>query len=666
MTRHLIEKHAGRFVASVAATFLCGSAICGTQVKDTPSWVQEVSSRAVPSYPGKVPAAILLSERHVSVDSSGLVTTTTRKAIKVLTHEGQHEAVAQESYFTAGRKVKQLHAWLIAPSGFTKVYDKNAVSDIGAFDQMELYNDIRIRRIQAENPEIGAVFAYESEVEEKLLFAQDDYLFQTDLPAVQSRYVLKLPSGWTASGVVFNHDPIQPLVDGSTYTWEIKELPFREHEEHTPSLFGLVPRLAVDFHPPLGASLGTATCFRSWTDVARWHAQLAAGQDEVTPEIAAKAHELTATAATEYGRIQAVGRYVQKIKYVAIEMDLSHGGGYKPHAADVVFRKQYGDCKDKANLMHAMLKAIGVQSYLVAISALDRTFVREEWPSPDQFNHMILAVRVSDATVARTIVAAPVGRLLLFDSTSEVTPVGDLPWFEQGSFALLCAGEQGTLLKMPVVEPEANLTEVTIEGQLTSAGDLTASLSTIRAGQAADRERAQHLYHTSDEFRTGVERMLTRTVRAPSISNLDLQDSFDENTLHLKLNFTSHGYGQLMQDRLLVFGPSVIEPPGPNFSHNSKRTDPILLQAAVYRKHTRMKLPTGFTVDEMPDSAKMDSDFARFSVTFRQHADELTVDEELTIQPVTLPSYDYPRVKKFFDQFDGADQQRAVLVKTGS
>lgn len=614
-------------------------------------------------YAGKVPAAILLSEQHVMVDPSGVVTTHTREAIKILTHEGQKEAVAEDYYFNGGRRVKQLHAWLVAPNGFIKTYEKNDVADIGAFDQMELYNDIRIRRIRAENPEIGAVFAYESEVEEKSLFAQDQYQFQTDLPAVQSRYILTLPAGWTASAVVINHEPIQPVVDGSTYTWELKELPFREREDQSPSMRGLVPRLAVDFRPPANTPLAGATYFRSWTDVSQWHAQLAAGQDEVTTEIASKVRELTANAPTEYAKIQAIGRYVQAIRYVAIEMDLSHGGGYKPHTADAVFRKQYGDCKDKANLMHAMLKAAGVQSYLVTIFSGDRTFVREEWPSPQQFNHMILAIRVSDATLGPTVMTSAAGRLLLFDPTSETTPLGDLPWYEQGSWALLCAGQQGALLKMPATKPEANLMEISVDANLTGAGDLSGSFSSKHTGQSADMERAQHFHRTSDEFRAMLESVFSRTVKAVSISNLEVQDAFEQNAFHIKLDLASQGYGQLMQQRLLVFSPSIVEPLGPKFSRTPKRSEPIMLTAAVYRKHTRIKLPAGFTMDEMPESAKLESDFAKFTLTFRQETDELMVEEELTTEAVTLPAEEYPHVKKFFDQFDGADQQRAVLVK---
>ena len=242
---------------------------------------------------GKAPAAVLLSEENVTVDPSGFMLVTTRKAIKVLTREGQRDAVAEEYYFAGGRKVKELHAWLVAPSGFVKTYEKNSVVDVGAFDDMELYNDIRVRRVAADNPEVGAVFAYESIVEERSLFAEDEYYFQHDLPTAESRYVLTVPQGWTAKSTVFNHEPIAPAISASTYTWVLKDLPYREHEEQGPSARGLAPRLEVLFEAP-GGSSGGAKCFRSWTDVAHWHSELSAGQDQLTPEMAARARDLTA------------------------------------------------------------------------------------------------------------------------------------------------------------------------------------------------------------------------------------------------------------------------------------------------------------------------------------------------------------------------------------
>ena len=383
----------------------------------------------------------------------------------------------------------------------------------------------------------------------------------------------------------------------------------------------------------------------------------------MTPEIVAKTKELTANAPTEYGKIQALGRYVQSIRYVAIEMDESHGGGYKPHTADSVFQKQYGDCKDKANLLKAMLKSAGIESSLVAIFSGDRTFVREEWPSPKQFNHMILAIRVGSSTTAASVLSSDtLGRLLIFDPTNETTPVGDLPWYEQGSFALVCTNENGALLRMPVIKGETTSIDVTVTATLAPAGGLTASMSRSLRGQPAAIARAAKLYETPDQFRNGAQRRLSRATGI-TLNKFETQDAFADNTFRESMDFESATYAQFMQQRMLIFSASVVEPSSYFFPRVDHRTEPIVLRAQNYRKQVRLKLPTGYTLDELPVAAKSENDFGAFALGFKQDGDSILMDETLHVEPVTLSADQYGRVKRFFDEFIGADQQRAVLIK---
>jgi hypothetical protein len=106
--------------------------------------------------------------------------------------------------------------------------------------------------------------------------------------------------------------------------------------------------------------------------------------------------------------------------------------------------------------------------------------------------------------------------------------------------------------------------------------------------------------------------------------------------------------------------PHFVAPP---FPKSEKRVSPIVLRAALYRKTVHVKLPAGFTIDEMPSAAKFDSDFGKFSVSFKQEPGLLTMTEELRTEAVTLPPDQFEKVKKFFDNCHGADRQNAVLVK---
>lgn len=186
----------GKFVIVLGAILIAARpGVTKPKEREAPSWVTEIATRSLPVYSGRVPAVVLFEERKVTVDSAAMMDVVNRRAVKILTHDGKSEAEVVESYEKGGRQVKDLRAWLVAPGGFVKTFDKSSVEDLGAYSD-DLYNDFRLRRIKAGNPEIGSVFVYESEVQEKATEAQDRFAFQDDLPALESRYTITcLPDG---------------------------------------------------------------------------------------------------------------------------------------------------------------------------------------------------------------------------------------------------------------------------------------------------------------------------------------------------------------------------------------------------------------------------------------------------------------------------------------
>jgi hypothetical protein len=651
-----------RFIAVLlgAIALACAPAFAKTKEKDAPSWVTEVASREVPTYPAKVPAVVLLYEQKATVDPQGVVHWLTRRAVKILSFEGKGDAEVVEGYEKGGRQVKELRAWLVAPDGFVKPFEKGSVEDIGSYSE-DLYNDFRLRRIRVSNPEIGSVFVSESETQEKVTEAQDRFAFQDNLPSLESRYTITAPAGWTVAGRIQNYEAVKPVIDGNSYTWTLKALSFREREQFAPYLFSTVPMLAVDFKPPAGVS--DPPSFSAWSDVSQWHSLITDSRADISPEMERRVHELTAGLNSEYDKIAALGRFVQSFRYVEISMDLSHNGGVRPHPASEVFTKQYGDCKDKANLLKAMLKAAGIDSYVVVIFSGDRTRVKKDWPSPSQFNHAILAVKITQPSSANTVIDSPLGRLLLFDPTDELTPIGDLPVYEQGSYALLCAGKQGDLVQMPVIKPEKNVLVQNIEASIDANGSLSATFKSEATGQVARRERALYRSGSPERYKSAMEQYLVYYAKGAAVTKVDVVDSFEKEQFASSLVFDSRRYGQLMQNRLLVINPAIVEPAAVHFPSLKERAEPIILNGKVYRKHVTLNLPPGFTVDELPNPFAAESSFAKFKISYRQEASRLFVDEELQTETVTLPASSYVEVKKFFDTAFGADGQSAVLIK---
>lgn len=628
---------------------------------DAPAWLRQAAALPKAGYDKKVTTVVLLDESTMTVGADGRVVTVSTFAVRILNSEGRKAAIALNGYTTDTGKVNDLRAWLIRPSGQVKSYGKDYV-----IDQAEALNDVydesRIKKISAvDDAEPGAVFGYETKSESLPYFNQMLWYFQESSPVISSRVTLTLPAGWRARGVVFNHAAIEPTVSGSTYTWELRDLPAVEFEPAGPRWTNLAARLAVNYFPGEGVRGTSRRVFDSWTEVSRWYTELSEPQAEPDERIATKSRELTANAKTELDRIRAIANFVQRIQYISIQIGV---GRWRPHSATQVLAKSYGDCKDKANLMRAMLKAIDIQAYPVLIFSGDPTYVREVWASPRQFNHCIVAIKVSEATEVGAIVQHPkLGRLLIFDATDDQTPLGDLPDEEQGSLALIAAGDSGDLVRMPSLPPDSSRLDREAEIVLSGDGGITGRLQERSMGQTAANERRAFHALSVGGYREMIERWMTRGVTAVKVTKVQPTDDSANGRFGLDVDFAAPAYAQLMQNRLLVFKPAIVSRSESLFLTEAKRTHPVVLTGNAYSETVRVKLPAGFDIDEMPDAVKLDTAFGSYATTYEVKDGQLVFTRKLVQRASTIPVEQYASVRIFFEKIRAAEQSPVVLAR---
>jgi hypothetical protein len=626
--------------------------------EDAPAWVKSAAAAPVQAYGKEVPAVVLLSDTTVTMDDAGKIVTELRYAIKVLTREGIQEAKQAAVYESGMGKIRDMRAWLVDPSGQARKLGKEDTAEVSLSDE-EMYNNLHARIISASKKALpGWIFAVESSVEEKTVFSQFDWAFQEELPVVRARYSLTLPSGWEARSVTFNHDPVQPSVAGSTSTWELADLPNVEREAASPELSSLVPRVAVSVLPAGGRSPSRG--FTNWTEVSTWLSELYDPQGAVTPEIEEKARALTASAKSEREKIEAIAAFAQSTRYVAIALKLARGGGMKPHLAAQSLAKGYGDCKDKANLMRALLKAVGIASYPVVLYSGDAEFVRDNWPSPNQFNHCILAIRVSEPDGWQSVVRHPaLGPLLIFDATDPSTKPGDLPLSDRDGFGLIVAGKDGSLVRMP--SPAGNHTDLAGEAKLSANGALAGTVREVSYGPAAARQRTWINSHDRQDFTRNIENWVASNISAAKVAKIETTPAGGQ--FQLDFEFGAPQYGQLMQNRLLVFRPGLLSQRGVVMLTQPKRKYPIVLRACNYSDTFRIELPSGFKIDELPNSGKLESPYGTFQVNVKSEGNVIVVTRSLELKSLTVPAANYDKVRQFFSAIAGAESEPVVLAK---
>lgn len=653
MTRSILTLIALVFLGAVPA-FAAGD--------DAPSWLKEAAAASVPGYARDIPAVVLRDEQEVRVDASGRMTVTTIWAVRVLLREGREEATMMVPYLTGTQKVKEARAWLIRSDGKVKKYDGDLVVD-RISNPDDIYDEMRLKMALAENDaDVGSVFGFQSVTEILPLLNQDSWTFQDHLPTLSSRYTLVLPAGWQANSVTFNHAKIEPTVNGSSYTWQLQNLAPIPYEPRSPSMRGLAPQVYVSYGPPAGAPDGKT--FATWAQVSQFLTGIHDPQAVLDDRIAAKTQELTAGAKTELEKIQAVARFVQNLQYISIDIGVGYGNGMRPHMASQVLSKAYGDCKDKANLMRTMLKSLKIEAYPVVIFYGDPTSVREAWPSPRQFNHCIIAVKVGDETQAPTVISDPkLGRLLIFDATDPMTPVGDLPALEQGSLALIVAGESGSLTRMPVLPPDSSHLDRLTDVNLERDGSITATIQERFNGQQAAVARGEFKGLSVSDFSKRIEGWVANFVTGAVVSKVEPVDNHSDGKFTLNVAFSATRYAQSMQDRLLVFNPSVVARTDALSLTSATRSTPVVLRSQSFSETVKIKFPAGYDVDEMPDAVKLETAFGTYATSYTVADGHLVFTRKFTQQAGTYPVEQYEKVRSFFASIRSAEQSSVVLAK---
>jgi hypothetical protein len=260
-----------------------------------------------------------------------------------------------------------------------------------------------------------------------------------------------------------------PFIDARTWTWH--DLPALPPEQGQLEQAVQTPRLAV-------------SGYRSWDEYSDWARRLMRGTDEVTPEVERKARELTAGLATDEAKIKALYDEVADLRYIALE---GGANAWRPRFADSVLLQQYGDCKDKANLLVTLLRAAGITGHLALVRRAAP--FTEELPGC-HFNHAIMAVERPDG-------------LLWLDPTDEVCPFGMLPPGDAGQRALLFTGDTAAFHTVPAYHAGYDH-ETRCEADLALAADGRTARGTVRLAFAGLqdyqwRSRLRHL--PASEFR---------------------------------------------------------------------------------------------------------------------------------------------------------------------
>ncbi len=450
-------------------------------------------------------------------------------------------------------------------------------------------------------------------------FFGDLEVLQTQLPLRHFRMTIEAPP--TRPLFVGGRGAPQPVVrDGNgVKTWDFVV----DNVSALRGEAGMPPWLEV------AQSISVST-YADWASMGVWYEALVGDQLRLDDDLRAVARRIKAEATSEADLVRRVYEHVvTSTRYVGIELGIH---GWKPYPVSEVYRRRYGDCKDKASLLVALLREVGVEAHLALVRTIQLGHVGETPASMWAFNHAI-------AWVA--------GLNLFLDGTAEHSGWRELPAMDQGAYALIVDGRNSRLVTIPVDGADANLNTSNYVLRLQPDGSLVTD-GEERFRGVHNAEQRSRLADVANR-RANLERELAQGIPGVQVTSVEATD------LSLEASELGYRFGAVFPKRAVVEADGSLVMPLSLYPHDvagnyagqsSRRFELFVERPWRTRNVMRYVLPAGFVVETLPSGGSVVGPHLQFTQTVTKTADGFIVDEDTAITSRRIPVVDYPAFRE--------------------
>jgi tetratricopeptide (TPR) repeat protein len=591
-------------------------------------------------------AVILAELTHVRVQSSGLSSRFEQLVVKVASARGVEAYRTIPITWSPDRQeVRVVKARITKPDG--SIIESYSEQDRTVEPWAGMYFDTRSRSLTFPALAVGDVLEVQWRLDDTAI---DNLLsdYWGDVEAVQSVYpkrhfrlVVDMPSArtlfWNEKGAPAGLKASTASADGRTvYRFEATQVP------------RLVPEPQMPGWAEVAGVLHLST-YQSWEQVGRYYHGLVRDQLVATEELKRTVDSvLKGVDRADAAKVVAAlyGFVVSQVRYVGLEFGIH---GYQPYKVDRVLARRFGDCKDKASLMHAMLKVAGVDSRLVLLRTRDRGVLSAEVASLAAFNHAILYVPKLD---------------LFLDGTAEFHGSRELPSSDRVANVLVVEPEGPSRFFTTLeASPSDNTTTVTMDVTLKLDGSATAKGSLVAVGQGAPELRRS--YETGATRQAIFEQQWAQSfpgVKATELKVSDPKALEVPATVNFSMAMPRYAEAQPQSLRFYPFGASrtYTQAMAPLAE---RRFDAVFSSVFESRLQYTYALPAGWGVAELPADTVERSAFGSLTITVRRAGEKLVVDGTLVMSSARISAKEYPAFRAWLMRVDQAFSRKLVVER---
>jgi tetratricopeptide (TPR) repeat protein len=522
------------------------------------------------------------------------------------------------SYNSANDHLQVVYVRVSKPDGHIVTAGPDAIQDLSSPIERvaPVYTDLRQLHVTVPDLAAGDTLEYSLHTDSSQPVIPGQFFLQWNsskmLITLDESFQLDVPRGRviqlkTATGQ--KPPEVNESADRRTYTWRAS---FTKRQNDP----GDEKKKSSDEPPHDDVLVST---FTSWAQVGEWYAVLEHNRAAMTDTIRAKALELTAGETTDLGKVKAIYDYVSKnIRYISLSFGV---GRYQPHSAAEVLANQYGDCKDKATLLEALLSAIRIEAYPVLINS--QREIDREVPSPGQFDHLISRISFG-------------GKDYWADATPGVAPFGFLLSPLRDKYALVIpTNAKASLERTPELLPFTPIQTVELSGKLNALGRLEGNVIVTATGDSAVvirialRQIPQNYWKQMAESITrlvsGLPNAEVKEFRFKDVDNL-------EEPLNMEAQFSAPNFLDLTKKSAeFDLSSRAVEIPGVDEPEAGSK-EPLKIGGPLEESERwKLELPDQLTAT-LPVDVQLTRDYADYHSTYSLANHLFTFERHLTVK----------------------------------
>ena len=576
-------------------------------------------------------ATSLADVRIERVQENGLSSLHVQQVFQINTDQGAREYSSRTvQYAASSQQLRILAARLYKSDG--GVMDADESTDAQAEEgAAAMFYDARSRTVRFPGVEKGDVVEldYRLTPEAKTnpygRYFADLVIFRSSLPERLQRYVLVTPAAQKFN-ILEARMPAAEVreIDGRRiYRWDAHDVAALPNEPKGPAITEIAPYVHV-------------SSFATWQDVGQWYAQLIAPQFALDNNLRQALEHVLAGKTTEQEEIQAIHQFVlRNTHYVALEFGIY---GYKPYPVSQVFARRFGDCKDKASLMIALLRAAGIDVQIALVRTRRLGNIGEQATSIAIFNHAVVYVPKYD---------------LWLDGTAEYAGSRELPLDDQGAMALTVARDGAAQLRrIPATLPMENYTHRQVQARIRPDGKIEFTGSAYTRGEDAPGLRRE--YEVAERQRDSVRSRLAEVL--PSVRVDDVQ-VYGANDLEHDVTVKFSGDVQMFAGRPSLALATSWMPRSyvQTLASLPSRAHDLLLPAPwTTEEELHFALPAGARLETVPQDKILETPFGSAVLRYQRQGNELVVTTSVQFRKLRITPSEYGAFRDFCAQVESA------------